>query len=70
MVVLKVTRQGDHLLMQENDSAPGELYPQAELSFFSKTSDDVVVFELDAGGRARKLTVQTGGRSIPVDRVP
>jgi hypothetical protein len=37
-VVLKIMRQGGHLLLQENQEAPGELFPEAELRFFSKTS--------------------------------
>ncbi|MBI1898197.1 MAG: hypothetical protein HYS04_16940 [Acidobacteria bacterium] len=44
-VVLKVTRQNGHLFLQENEEAPGQLFPEAELRFFSKTSDDVVTFE-------------------------
>jgi CubicO group peptidase (beta-lactamase class C family) len=68
-LVLTVTRRGDHLALQENDEAPGELFPEAELRFFSKTSDDVVTFELDAQGGVARLVIHTGGRSIPVNRV-
>ncbi len=67
--VLKITRQDGHLALQENDEAPGELFPEAELRFFSKTSDDVVTFELDGGGKAARLVIHTGGRSIPVPRI-
>ena len=55
--------------MQENDEAPGDLFPESELRFFSKSSDDVVTFELDGQGRITRLVVHTGGRSIPVNRV-
>jgi CubicO group peptidase (beta-lactamase class C family) len=68
-VVLKITRQDGHLLLQENEEAPGQLFPEAELHFFSKTSDDVVTFELDGGGKVTRLVIHTGGRSIPVNRL-
>jgi len=68
-VVLKVTRQDRHLLLQENEEAPGRLFPEAELRFFSKTADDVVTFELDRNGKVTRLVIHTGGRSIPVNRI-
>jgi len=68
-VVLKVTRQGGHLLLQENEEAPGQLFAEAELRFFSKTSDDVVTFDLDNEGKVAQLVIHTGGRSLPVKRV-
>jgi CubicO group peptidase (beta-lactamase class C family) len=68
-VVLNITRQDGHLRLQENDEAPGELFPEAELRFFSKTSDDVVTFELDDKGKASRLVIHTGGRDIPVNRI-
>lgn len=68
-VVLKITRQEGHLLLQENQEAPGQLFPEAALRFFSKTSDDVVTFELDGNGKTTRLVLHTGGRSIPVNRI-
>ncbi len=68
-LVLTVKRKGDHLSMQENDEAPADLFPEGELRFFSKSSDDVVTFELDGQGRISRLVIHTGGRSIPVNRV-
>jgi hypothetical protein len=68
-VVLKITRQDGHLLLQENEEAPGQLFPEAELRFLSKTSDDVVTFELDVNGKVTRLVIHTGGRSIPVNRI-
>jgi CubicO group peptidase (beta-lactamase class C family) len=67
--VLKITREGSHLLLQENDEPPGQLFPESELRFFSKTADDVVTFEMDDNGKVTRLVIQTGGRKIPVDRV-
>ncbi len=68
-VVMRVTRQGGHLLLQENDEAPGQLFAEAELRFFSKTSDDVVTFDLDSEGKVSQLVIHTGGRSVAVKRV-
>jgi CubicO group peptidase (beta-lactamase class C family) len=68
-LVLTVKRKGDYLSMQENDEAPADLFPEGELRFFSKSSDDVVTFELDGQGRISRLVIHTGGRSIPVNRV-
>ena len=65
---MRVAAIGD-LHVQENDEAPGELYPEAELRFFSKTADDVVTFDLDSQGRGARLVVHTGGRDIPVNRM-
>jgi len=67
--VLKVSRQGGHLLLQENEEKPGELFPEGGLRFFSKSSDDAVSFELDGEGRVTQLVIHTGGRSIPVKRI-
>lgn len=69
-LILTVAREGGHLSLRENDEAPGELFPEAEFRFFSKTSDDVVAFESDSVGRITRLVIHTGGRSIPVNRVP
>lgn len=68
-LVLTVTRSSGHLLLQENGEAPEELFPETELRFFSKTSDDIVSFELDRQGRAERLVINTSGRTIPVNRV-
>jgi CubicO group peptidase (beta-lactamase class C family) len=64
----KIVRVGGHLTMQENAETPAELFPESDLRFFSKTSDDVVTFDLDAGGRPIRLVIHTGGQSIPVPR--
>jgi CubicO group peptidase (beta-lactamase class C family) len=67
--VLKVTREDGHLIMQENDEAPGALFPEQELRFFSKTSDDVVTFDIDSLGKVTQLVIHTGGRAISVKRI-
>jgi CubicO group peptidase (beta-lactamase class C family) len=68
-LVITVARKGDHLTLQENQEARGELFAESELRFFSKTSDDVVTFDLDNQGRVTRLVIHTGGREIPVNRV-
>jgi hypothetical protein len=67
-LALVVKRKGGHLAMQENDEPPAELAPEGELRFFSKTADDVVTFEIDSQGKAARLVIHAGGRSIPVKR--
>jgi len=68
-LILTVTRDGGHLTMRENEEAPDALYPESELKFFSKASDDVVTFDLDNQGRVVRLVIHTGGRSTPVNRI-
>jgi CubicO group peptidase (beta-lactamase class C family) len=67
-LALVVKRKGGHLTTQENDEPPAELAPEGELRFFSKTADDVVTFEIDSQGKAARLVIHAGGRSIPVKR--
>jgi hypothetical protein len=67
--VLKVTSEGGHLTMQANDEPPGALFPEEELRFFSKTSDDVVTFDIDSVGKVTQLVIHTGGRAISVKRI-
>ena len=64
----KVVRVGGHLTMRENAETPWDLFPESDLSFFSKTSDDVVTFDLDADGRPIRLVIRTGGQNLPVPR--
>ncbi|HEV2691124.1 MAG TPA: hypothetical protein VGV35_21355, partial [Bryobacteraceae bacterium] len=68
-VVLKISRQDGHLLLQENEEKPDSLFPEAELRFFSKSSDDVVSFDLDGAGKITQLVIHTGGHSIAVKRI-
>jgi CubicO group peptidase (beta-lactamase class C family) len=68
-LILTVTRLDGHLVLQENNEAPEELFPETELRFFSKTADDIVTFDVDGQGRVTRMVIHTGGRSIPVNRV-
>ncbi|HJZ51327.1 MAG TPA: serine hydrolase [Candidatus Acidoferrales bacterium] len=69
-VVLKITRSGDHLAMQENDEPVQQLLAEGPRAFFSEMADDVYTFEVDAQGRATVMTVRTDGRDIPIKRLP
>ena len=57
------------MLLQENQEPPEEMFPEDELQFFSKSSDDVITFELDASGVPARFVIHTGGQGIPVDRI-
>jgi D-alanyl-D-alanine-carboxypeptidase/D-alanyl-D-alanine-endopeptidase len=69
-VVLKITRSGDHLAVQENDEPVQQLLAEGPRAFFSEVADDVYTFEVDAQGRATVMTVHTDGRDIPIKRLP
>jgi len=68
-IILTVTRNGDHLAVQENDETPQELLAESERAFFSTTADDEYVFELDATGRATVMVLHTDGRDIRIKRI-
>ena len=67
-LLLSVTRKEGHLLLQENQEPPEEIFPEGELQFFSKSSDDVITFELDPSGLPARFVIHTGGQVIPVNR--
>jgi CubicO group peptidase (beta-lactamase class C family) len=68
-LILKITRQADHLVIQENDEASQELGAESETRFFSKASDDELSFELDAQGRSVRMILHVNGRDIPIKRI-
>jgi len=68
-LILTVTRVGSHLVLRENQEEPGDLFPESELGFFTNVNDDTITFELDPQGRAVRLVVHTGDRSIPLNRI-
>jgi CubicO group peptidase (beta-lactamase class C family) len=69
-IVLKITRSGDHLAVQENDEPLQQLLAEGPRAFFSETADDVYTFEVDAQARATVMTLHTDGRDIPIKRLP
>jgi len=64
-----IRREGDHLSLQENDEPKEEIFPDSDNEFFSKTSDDLLTFEMDNQGHVTRMVVHTGGRSIPINRI-
>jgi len=68
-LILTVRREGDHLSIQENDEPKQELFPETQHRFFSKSSDDVFMFQLDSTGRVASITLHAPGRDILIKRV-
>ena len=64
-----VRREGNHLSLQENDEPKEAIFPESQKDFFSKTSDDVLTFEMDSQGRVTRMVLHTGGRDIPIKRI-
>ncbi len=69
-IVLKITRSGDHLAVEENDEPVQQLLAEGPRTFFSEMADDVYTFDVDAQGRATVMTLHTEGRDIPIKRIP
>jgi CubicO group peptidase (beta-lactamase class C family) len=68
-LILKVTREGKHLLIQENDEPSQELGAESETTFFSKNSSDSLTFESDDKGRVIRMVLHVDGKDIPVKRI-
>ena len=54
---ISVTRKGDQLYVQIEDDEPREITPEGPARFFSKTSDLLVTFELDAHRRPTEIKI-------------
>jgi len=68
-LILKITREGDHLFIQENDEQAQELGAESKTRFFSRNSSDSLTFELDDQGRVVRLVLHVDGRDIPMKRI-
>lgn len=68
-LILKITREGNHLFIQENDEPKQELGAESETKFFSKASGDELKFEVDDSGRVIRMVLHVDGRDIPVKRL-
>jgi CubicO group peptidase (beta-lactamase class C family) len=68
-IVLAITREGNRLLVQENDEPKQELGAEGERQFFSRTADDEYTFQLNKQGRATVMILHTGGKDIPSNRL-
>lgn len=67
--LLKVTREGNRLFVQENDEPRQELGAESGGRFFSKSSDDEYSFEFDSAGRVTTMVLHTDGNDLPIKRV-
>jgi len=68
-LILKITREGSRLFIQENDEPRQELGAETETKFFSKSSSDSLTFELDVQNRVVKMVVHVSGRDVPLNRL-
>ena len=68
-LILKITREGSRLFIQENDEPRQELGAESETKFFSRSSSDSLTFELDDQGRAVRMVVHVSGRDVPLKRL-
>jgi CubicO group peptidase (beta-lactamase class C family) len=67
-LILKVVREGSHLVIQEQ-TENHEIFPESDHDFFSKTADDEITFAVDAQGRVTEMVLHTGGRTMPIKRI-
>lgn len=67
-LILKITREGDHLFIQENDEAKQQLGAESEATFFSRDSSDSLTFELEQG-RVIRMVLHVDGKDLPMKRI-
>ena len=68
-LILKITREGSRLFIQENDEPKQELGAETENKFFSRSSSDSLTFELDDHGGVLRMVLHVGGRDVPLKRL-
>jgi len=68
-VAISVTRKGETLYLQIADGDLTEVTPEGPLSFFSRTSDTQVTFQLDADHRPSRIHIDTLLAAYDADRV-
>ncbi len=68
-VLLKITREGNRLFVQENDEPKQELGAESDRRFFSRTADDEYSFDFDSAGRVTMMVLHSDGKDLPVKRV-
>jgi hypothetical protein len=66
-VAVTVVRSGNHLTIK--GSQDRDIFPESDRTFFSKTSDDEIAFNLDSNGRVTEMVLTTGGNVISGKRV-
>jgi len=68
--VVTVTREGDQLVMVDYEASRDPYYPESSLTFFSRSADSQVIFNVDRQGRAFELTFHFGdGRTKLYKRI-
>jgi CubicO group peptidase (beta-lactamase class C family) len=68
-LILKITREGNHIFIQENDESRQELAAQSETTFVSKSSSDSLTFESDEHGRVVRMVLQLDAKDLPLRRI-
>jgi CubicO group peptidase (beta-lactamase class C family) len=68
-LILTITREGDHLIIQENDGPKQELFAESENKFFSKLNDDALTFQVDNQGRGTAIILHVDGKDITIKRI-
>jgi D-alanyl-D-alanine-carboxypeptidase/D-alanyl-D-alanine-endopeptidase len=66
--VLAVTREGDHLFLQATGQPRFPLFASSERTFFLKVVDAKITFDVDAEGRATRLTLHQNGTDMLAPR--
>src|SRR5215813_7080925 len=68
-LILTISREGDHLFIQENDEPKQELFAESESRFFSKLNDDELTFQVDNQGQATAMVLHVDGKDIRIKRI-
>jgi CubicO group peptidase (beta-lactamase class C family) len=68
-VLLKITREGTRLFVQENDEPRQELGAERAMRFFSKASADEYSFEFDSAGQVTTMILHADGKDVLIKRV-
>jgi hypothetical protein len=66
-VVIRIVREGDHLLAQINDRK-NEIFPESVHDYFFKAFDSQITFVTDSSGRATELILHEGGTDLRATR--
>ena len=69
MFILSVTRDGERLFLQATGQDRFPLFASGERSFYLRVVDAQIAFEVDAEGRATKLTLHQNGMDQPATRM-
>ena len=68
-LVLTVSRQGNHLLIQNTKGPRVELLPSGERDYFYKDIPVQISFETGRDGKATQLIVHENGKGLPARRI-